>query len=153
MIPGVNLLNMALTVIAKQPVIYYRDAGRVQNIVGQDITVYDTPVEILGSWQAVQKNLYKEWGLDLQKDYYVFYTSNPLIDVGRDVSGDQIALNGQRFQCESTVNWYPMDGWVGVLCIHIGLDTQDQQLFGFSNKNNPNTYTNFGNGNFPADDL
>ncbi len=148
MIPGANVLNMAFRIIAQEGVVYYRDLGRIQNVVGQDITQYDTGIKMLGSFQPVPRNLYTVYGLDFQKSYYTFYTSNNLLDVTREISGDQIAFNGQRYQCESANDWFMIDGWKGVLCIHIGDDNADKFVWGFSSKTNPNTYLNFGNGNF-----
>ena len=146
-IPGQNLLNMALRIIARQGITYYHDLGRTQNAVGQDITQYDEGRWMVGSWQPVPRQLYQVYGLDLQKDYFTFYTSNNILDITRDVSGDQLAFNGQRYQCESNNEWYAMDGWVGVLCVHIGADNADRKIWGFGS-NPPNTYTNFGHGNF-----
>jgi hypothetical protein len=146
-IPGQNLLNMALTIIARQALNYYRFAGRSLNSVGQDVTVYEPVTVIYGSFQPVPRNLYQQYGLDLQKDYYVYYTSTNNWDVQRDVSGDQIAFNGKRYQCESNTAWYALDGWNGVLCVYVGLDVADQPVWGFGS-NPPNTYVNFGNGNF-----
>lgn len=120
MIPGQNLLNMALSVIARQTITYYRATGRTLNDVGQDITAYASPVSIVGSLQPVPRQLYEQLGLDLQKSYYTFYTSNNIEDVGRDVSGDQFVFNGQRYQVESDNDWYAQDGWKGVLCVLIG---------------------------------
>lgn len=119
MIPGANVLNMALTVIAKQTVIYYRSTGRALNNVGQEVTTYATPVSLLGSFQPVPRNLYTQFGLDLQKSYFTLYVSANLVDLARDVSGDQIVFNNLRYQCESNNDWYDMDGWKGVLCVLI----------------------------------
>lgn len=116
MIPGSNLLNIALTVIAPQAVTYYQYVSRAVNDVGQDITVYAPPVVLRGSLQPVPRQLYEAYGLDLQKSYYTFYTLSNLLDVGRDVSGDQISFNNTRFQCESANDWFAIDGWKGVLC-------------------------------------
>lgn len=153
MIPGANLLKMALTIIAKQNILYYAYSGRTLNNVGQDVTTYAPPRLIGGSFQAVPRALYQQLGLDFQKEYYIFYTLENLLDVGRDVSGDQLAFDGQRYQCESNTDWFPMDGWKGVLCIRLGYDPTETNIFGF-NAYNPafpdleNTYTNFGFGNF-----
>lgn len=146
-IPGQNLLNMALTVISRQSLTYYKFAARTLNIIGQDITIYDTPITLVGSWQPVPRKLYQQYGLDLQKDYFTFYTSNNVLDLERDISGDQVAFNGKRYQCESDNDWYQMDGWKGILCVHIGKDVSDPVVWGFGS-NPPNTYMNFGNGNF-----
>lgn len=122
MIPGQNLLNMCLTLIAKQVITYYQFESRAPNAVGQDITTYLSPVSIVGSFQAVPRKLYREYGLDLQKDFSTFYTSNNLLDITRDVSGDQIVYNGRRYQVESDNDWYAQDGWKGVLCVDLGAD-------------------------------
>jgi|SRR5690242_10757908 len=148
MIPGSNLLNIALRVIARQTVIYYKDRSRSQNSVGQDVTSYAGGVPIVGSFQPVPRQLYEKYGLDLQKDYYTFYTSNNVLDVSRNVSGDQIGFKGERFQCESSNDWFPMDGWVGVLCVKIGIDTATPNVWGLGTTRQPGGNQNFGNGGF-----
>ena len=149
MIPGQNLLNMALTVIARQTITYFRATGRTLNNVGQNITQYALPVSVVGSFQPISRQLYEQYGLDFQKDYYTFYTSNDLIDVVRDVSADQIEFNGQRFQCESANDWFVLDGWVGMLCVLIQNDIiSDDAIFGFNGIPLLNSNTNFGNGSF-----
>jgi hypothetical protein len=147
-IPGSNILNMAFRLIAKQVVLYYRDAGRSLNSVGQDITTYEPALTLGGSFQPVPRKVYRLYGLDLQKNYYMFYASRDILDITRDVSGDQISYQGQRFQCESNINWYSIDGWNGVLCIHIGEDITDPVLWGFGTIPATSTYQNFGHGTF-----
>ena len=121
-VPGSNLLNQALTVIYRQVITYYLAGTRTQNSVGQWVTPY-TSSNIVGSFQPVPKNLYQAYGLDLQKTYATFYTSNNIIDVARDVSNDQIVYNSQRYQCESNNDWFAQDGWKGVLCCLITAGT------------------------------
>lgn len=118
-IPGCDLLSIAATVISLQTVIYYQFVSRSLNDIGEDVTVYQPPVNMDGSFQPVPRLLYEKYGLDLQKEYYTFYTSNNILDVGRDVSGDQIEFNNTRFQCESNNDWFAVDGWKGVLCAAI----------------------------------
>lgn len=120
MIPGSNLLNRALRLIMRQTVVYYQFVSRAPDDVGQDVTTYASPVNITGSFQPVPRTLYDAYGLDLQKSYYTFYTSNNLLDIERDVSGDQLVFNNRRFQCESDNDWFAVDGWKGVLCVDIG---------------------------------
>jgi len=119
-IPGSNILNMALTLIAKQVVQYYQYVSRTPNAVGQDVTTYASAVTMYGSFQAVPRQLYESYGLDLQKEYSTFYTSNDLLDVERNVSGDQLTYNGKRYQVESNNDWYAQDGWKGVLVVATG---------------------------------
>jgi hypothetical protein len=152
MIPGQNLLNMALTVIAKQSITYYSVKARNINSVGQTVTWYNPGIVVLGSFQPVPRALYMVYGLDLQKDYYTFYASKNIIDLGRDATGDQIAFNGDRFQVESANDWYALDGWKGVLCVRVGADDQTPSVWGFNRKPAINNYVNFGNGNFFSDE-
>lgn len=119
-VPGMNLLNMALTVIQQQTVDYYQYNTRTLNAVGQYVTTYKSMVNIVGSWQPVPRHLYPIYNLDLQKSYFTFYTSNNVLDVTRDVSGDQIVYKGRRYQVESNNDWYQEDGWKGMLCVDIG---------------------------------
>ena len=152
MIPGQNLLSMAFRVIASTALIYYHYLGRTQNSVGQDISQYSDGKRIFGSFQPVPRILYERLGLDFQKDYWMFYTSNNLQDVGRMVSGDQIAFNGNRYQCESDNDWYPIDGWKGSLFIHVGIDNADSTVFGFNQNPSINTNKNFSNSNYLGGD-
>lgn len=145
MIPGSNLLRQALTVIARQSLYYYQATGRTVNDIGQQVTTYAARQLVYGSFQPVPKNLYQQFGLDLQKQYFIFYSLNDVIDVRRDVSNDQLQFNGQRFQCESSTEWYALDGWKGVLCCLIDGPTVVTDIFGF---NNLTPYVNFENGNF-----
>ncbi len=148
MIPGSNLLNMAFQLIAKQTVTYYAFLGRVENDVGQDVTEYAAPAILRGSFQPVPRALYELYGLDLQKTYYTFYVSYDLLDIDRDVSGDQIAFGSRRFQCVSDVDWFEVDGWKAVLCVYIGPDIAHQTAWGFNAVPPINTNVNFNNGNF-----
>lgn len=124
-VPGQNVLRMALTLIHKQCLRYYQFSSRALNSVGQDVTTYLAPVTMRGSWQPVPRKVYMQYGLDFQKDYYTFYTSNDVLDIQRDVSGDQLIFNGKRYQVESNNDWFPMDGWKGIICVYIEDDAGD----------------------------
>jgi hypothetical protein len=119
-VPGMNLLNMALTIIREQTVQYFQFDSRSLNQVGQYVAVYKTVVNLVGSWQPVPRHLYMSLNLDFQKDYFTFYTSNNVIDVERDVSGDQLKFMGKLYQVESNNDWYQLDGWKGILCCFTG---------------------------------
>lgn len=147
MIPGSNLLNQALSVIASQTINYYQASGRSLNSVGQDITTYNPVQEIQGSFQPVQRSLYAAYGLDLQKSYFNFYVSTDVLDVQRDISGDQIAFQGLRYQCESSTPWFGIDGWNAILCVLIG-DDPSTTIYGFNEVPTINDNVNFERGNF-----
>lgn len=123
MIPGSNLLNMAMTLIAAQTVSYYAFTGRTTNEIGIDVPAWAAPVDMRGSLQPVPRNLYQVNGLEYEKNYFTFYTSANILDVRRDVSGDNMAFNGMRLQVISSNDWFAMDGWVGVLCVQVPVPT------------------------------
>lgn len=121
MIPGSNLLKSALSVIATQTVNYYQFSSRTINDVGQSVATYLPVQQIKGSFQAVQKNLYQTYGLDLQKNYANFYVSTNIIDVQRDITPDLIVYNNTVYSCESNMYWFPIDGWVCILLVQSDL--------------------------------
>ncbi|ENG2644832.1 hypothetical protein ABTQ74_002860 [Salmonella enterica subsp. enterica serovar Banana] len=120
MIPGSNLLNLALGVIGSQTLEYHAFTGRQTNAAGYDIAEYADPAPVVGSFQPVPRAQYANLGLDYQKTYWNFYVSADLLDVARDVSGDQLVFNGKRYQCESITPWRSIDGWNAVLCSETG---------------------------------
>lgn len=119
MIPGSNLLNLALTVIQKRPYQYLQFLGRATNDIGIDVPTYAPAVERQGSIQAVERTLYQHMGLDWKKNYITIFDSEELNGVGRDSSGDKVIFAGKTFLVESEGGWQPIDGWSGVLCVEI----------------------------------
>src|SRR6202034_1711709 len=133
MIPGSNLLDMAFNLIAQQILSYFKASGRTVNAVGQNVTNYDNPIFIEGSFQPVSKNLYQALGLDFQKSYFNLYVSKNIIDIRRDVTSDQVVFNGRLFQCLSNTEWIGIDGWAAVLCVEVGgVPPNNKPIFGFN---------------------
>ena len=118
-IPGSNLLNMALRVIAPASFIYYACASRALQPNGQWLANYLAPVQLQGSAQPVPRNLYAQNGLQFDKLYYHFFVPQSIVDVARDVSGDLMVFNGQTYQCQSITPWFAVDGWVEILAVAI----------------------------------
>ncbi len=119
MTPGANVLSLALSVIGKQCIKYYRFIGRETNEIGIDINHYAPPETLYASVQAVDRNMYPYLGLDFQKRYIRVYACAQLQDLARDRSSDQIEFNKQRYQLLSDADWYYIDGWDGALCVQI----------------------------------
>jgi hypothetical protein len=117
MIPGANILAMASTVINTFTVNYYKNTSRVKGNNGLLVPVYALPIQLKGSLQPVARNLYEQFGLDLSKFYYTFYCQKDILDLSRDISGDKLEFLGNTYQCESSTDWFPFDGWVGILCV------------------------------------
>lgn len=118
-VPGMNLLNMAASVISLQPVDYYKNTGKITRPDGIDVPAYAAAVIVKGSVQAVPRSKYEYMGLDFAKNYVNFYTSSCVLDLQRDVNGDQFSFGGKRFQVETNTAWAAMDGWTCALCSEI----------------------------------
>jgi hypothetical protein len=119
MIPGANLLSMALTIIQPATVQYYAFISRALNAAGVYITTFDAPVPIQGSLQPIPRSLYADMGLDFNRNYAMLYADTPVGDVTRNRTGDQIGFDGRRWQVESANDWQAVDGWSGVLCVEV----------------------------------
>lgn len=119
MIPGSNILNIALTAIGMQQVLYYRFLTRVTNEIGLDESNYDSPIVVSGSLQPVPRNRYEQLGLDFNRNYFTFYAAKNIQDLARDVSGDRISFNGKVFDCLSANDWYGIDGWLAITIVEI----------------------------------
>lgn len=140
-IPGSNLLAMALSVINPAPVIYYKYIGKQTNVLGFNVSQYAPPITIQGSLQPVPRAIYQTLGLNFEKSYFTFYTTTDVLDLTRNLNGDQLIINGLQYHCESSNDWYNIDGWVGVMCILVG--NFDESTFGFGESNKA-----FNQGNF-----
>lgn len=117
--PGGNILSVALGLIPSQAVGWQRFLGIVTNAAGIDVPTWRAPVTIRGSFQPVSATLMQALGLDMTKNYATFYASQPMQDVDRDKTGDRLTYNGKTWQIISKTEWYPQDGWDGILCVEV----------------------------------
>jgi hypothetical protein len=119
MIPGSNILAQAHRLIGFACFQYLAFKSRVTGATGLDVATYAKAVMVNGSVQPVPRRLYEYLGLDLQKNYYNVFAPNDIIDVERDISGDQIVYQGMKLQCESATRWFGIDGWNQILCVQV----------------------------------
>jgi len=119
MIPGSNLLNTAFKLIARQSFQYYTYSTRINQVNGQYESVYNSPVCTTGSAQPMPRELYEAYGLDFNSHYFRFYVARDVVDVGRDVAGDQIVFQGIYYQVLSITPWRGIDGWNEILAIQV----------------------------------
>ena len=120
MIPGINVLNIALGVIATQTVQILRATGRAQNAVGAWVTNYAAPVTYQVSWQPVDAKKYEQLGLDLAKEYHNIWMRAPVDGIQRGESPDRFIQGGRLHDVVDVRDWYGQDGWVEILVIDIG---------------------------------
>lgn len=110
---------MALRVIARQSFQYYRTNGRTVASNGQYVTAYNSPVCTSGSAQPMPRELNQNYGLDFNQHGFKFYAARDVIDVGRDVAGDQIVFEGKYYQVLSSTPWRGIDGWNEIVCVEV----------------------------------
>lgn len=120
-VPGSNLLSIALSVIAPQQIVLYRALSRVENAIGEWVTTYAPGFPVEGSWQPVDRTKYEALGLDLMKNYYTFYTSELVNAINRDTSPDLAERNGRKYSTVGDVPWRDLDGWQSATFVDIGV--------------------------------
>lgn len=117
MIPGSNILALALTVQSPQAVQFYAWTGKSTRADGVEVNSYATPVTLYGSWQAVSSKDKAAYGLTMSMDYAVFYCSREFQNAARDEAPDQFVYAGTRWTVIARTGWFDMDGWDAVLVI------------------------------------
>lgn len=119
-VPGSNLLSIALTVIAPTAIALSCAIGRTQNAVGEWVTTYAAQVPVEGSWQPVDQTKYESLGLDLSKKYFMFYASEQIDSINRGESPDLAERNGRKYSAVGDVPWNDVDGWQSAMFVDIG---------------------------------
>lgn len=121
-VPGLNILAMALGLIASEEVKYYAAASRVKQVNGTYLTTYADAVTVEEcSVQAVDRAKYQAMGLDFQKTYITWYVPNQAFTtVKRGTAGDAIEWNGDRYQLSGGIDWTGQDDWGKAVCVLTG---------------------------------
>ena len=118
-VPGSNLVSIALRVIKPQVLQWQAFVSRTTNSAGDWVSTYATAVPIEGSFQAVNKALYQQLGLNIAKNYSILYTLADVQATHRDREGDLLTVAGRVWQAESDMDWRDADGWRKLLCVEI----------------------------------
>lgn len=120
MIPGSNLLALAMGPIATQTLQWQAFVSRTRTAAGDWVSTFAASADIGGSFQPVNKKLYQQLGLNLAKNYWTLYTQANVLSSDRDREGDRISYNGQLFTAESiNSDWMGPDGWRSILCVGV----------------------------------
>jgi hypothetical protein len=117
--PGANILALANKVIAAQQMQYRPFVSRELNEAGIYVTTWAAPALVMGNIQPIQRSRYEVMGLDFQKNYVNIYIQKHVIDIAREVSGDQFWYAGRLYAAESRTAWLAQDGWDAVLCVEV----------------------------------
>jgi hypothetical protein len=120
MIPGANLLAMALSIMEPAAVLFYPFISRNVNAIGLEVSTYGEPVTLEGSVQAMPRSEYEQLGLDLAREYITFYAQANMQNSGRDRENDYLAWDGFRWDIVNVTAWHGIDGWSSVLAVKVG---------------------------------
>ena len=120
MIPGNNVLNMALGLIGRKQVVWRQFNARTQNALGNWVVTYKPDVVLSGSWQSDPTDRVKALGYDSSKSYRRFFVSAPVDGVNRGTSPDLLIADGRKYEVVSTDDWTVQDGWVSLICVDVG---------------------------------
>lgn len=118
-IPGANLLSLAMGPLARQELQHCAFVSRAVDGAGEYVSTFADPVTITGSFQAINRATYQLLGLNLQKAYANLYTSADVRTLGRDREGDLLTYLGETWQAESDQDWRGVDGWRKILCVRV----------------------------------
>lgn len=115
-----NLNRIASRYIPQQKVLWFRFKERGSDDRGNDQNYYYDPVEVRGSWQAVDTQDVQSMGLETSQVYRRLYTSHDIKAVQRGTSPDFLVFNGRKYDVVGDADWYEQDGWKSVICIEAG---------------------------------
>jgi len=113
-----NLKAMSAQIVPQQIVSYSAFVSRSENDLGKDVAVFADSVEVTANVQPVQRSVYEQLGLNLQKEYVTIFTTYNMGDVARDRTGDKFVFQERTYQIESKMDWTSR-GWDSALAVRI----------------------------------
>lgn len=116
-----NVLNAALSAIAplgtNKTVQFYKYTGTIVDDMGRDIPQYADPVSYTGSLQPVSNRMYQQLGLDLNKNYRIFYCSTLIEGLAQNAHPDKMEYDGRTYETVENQVWHDTNGWTkAILC-------------------------------------
>lgn len=118
-VPGVNVLGLALGLIARQAVTVFRFVENVGQSNGVDFPTYAPGVPAQGSVQPMSDKTKHEMGLDWNDTWVSLFTAAPLRTVERDGAGDVFVYLGEYYHAQGRTDWMGQDGWNEILAVAI----------------------------------
>ncbi|MBG5892190.1 phage collar protein [Providencia rettgeri] len=115
-----NLHRIASRYIPQQTALWFRFKNREPDERGHDQNQYHEPVDIRGSWQAIDTQDAQSMGFDSNQVYRRFYTPHDIKGIQRGTSPDYLVFNGKKYDVMGDADWYEQDGWKSVICIEVG---------------------------------
>lgn len=120
-----NLLKKALKLIPGESYQYIKFLGEEPNAMGVMIPTYAEAVTITpanGMVQSPENSLYQQLGLDLDKNYKIFYGAVSIKGNEEQPQPDRFIYDGKTFETVRNTDWFNYDGWCGVLAVELKRD-------------------------------
>lgn len=121
MVPGSNLLNIALSVIQPTSGVFVKKfQGDGENSFGGTVKTYTDPLPLNGvSVQPVTKEQIQQTGLALNKEYIYIWTRSDVESAYRGRQCDLINWNGEDYEVAPESDWIKQDGWKQVTAVKL----------------------------------
>ena len=121
LVPGGNLLSVALGALRGQIVGYQAWTGRTKDAAGVFTDTFAARVEIGASIQPLSKDRIQLLGLDTSKSYVTVYALGRQFTVNRDRGSDRFDYGGRVYATvDKPAGWSGQDGWNALICVDIG---------------------------------
>lgn len=138
-----NLLKQALNLIPGESYEYLKYKSDEVNDLGISVATYEEAVTVTpdnGIVQSLENSLYQQLGLDLEKNYKIFYGALNIKSNETQEHPDRFIYKGATYETVRNTNWFEYDGWSGVLAVEVkGLtppqDDNNNQEESLSNDN------------------
>ena len=119
-VPGSNLLGLAMMVVAPQLPTFFACTGATTTVAGERAPTYAAGVPLAGSFQPLSRARVSLQGLDFEKNWATFFVSAPLRATTRLQPPDQLEYGGRRWEVTGGADWLAQDGWTAPLLVDVG---------------------------------
>lgn len=123
-----NLLKKALKLIPGESYQYLKFRGEEVNSFGVSVPTYENAITITpqnGMVQSAENSLYQQMGLDLDKNYKIFYGAVDIKGNEAQPQPDKFIYNGKTYETVKNSDWFNYDGWCGVLAAEVKKDREN----------------------------
>lgn len=118
-----NLLKRALRVLPTQSVEWFSFDDDSVDDAGYANPSYVSNGCIKGSFQPMEAKDALQSGLNVSKQYAMFYTNANIQNVQRDQSPDYILYKGRRYDVVGAAPWMNEDDWKAVTLVEVAYET------------------------------
>lgn len=87
--------------------------------MGRDVPEFAEPLTLTGSIQPVSNKMYEQFGLDLNKNYKIVFSSALIQSIAEKIQPDRIVYDNRTFEIVENKNWYETNGYTKVLMVEL----------------------------------